>query len=118
MNAEIIATVQRSKPNRIGNTLYNLDRMIASSIWGTSQETISSEVGRIARGARQVGEPLHGRAQLFFCRALAYWLDHTPKIWGVDHTEKAIVHADELDAVDDGHEQLREKVRIWHASKS
>lgn len=93
------------KPNRIGNFLYNADRAIASLVWGTSQETISSEVGRIARGERQVGEPVRWGAGTRLAKALAHWLDTTPKIWGVDHTEKAIAHADELDAVDNGVEQ-------------
>ena len=93
------------KPNRIGNMLYNLDRTIASAIWGTSQETISSEVGRIARGERQVGEPLRWGSETKAAKWLAHWLDTTPRIWGVDHTAKAIEHADKLDAVDDGKEQ-------------
>lgn len=93
------------KPNRIGFALYNFDRMIASLIWGTSQETISSEVGRIARGERQVGEPLRLGSETKVAKMLASWLDHTPSIWGVDHTANAIKHADALDAVDDGKEQ-------------
>ena len=92
-------------PNRIGNFLYNLDRTIASLVWGTSQETISSEVGRIARGERQVGEPLRWGAETKAAKWLSNWLDKTPAIWGVDHTAKAIAHADKLDAVDDGTEQ-------------
>jgi hypothetical protein len=91
--------------NRVGNVLYNLDRMIASAIWGTSQETISSEVGRIARGEKQVGEPLRWGAETRAAKKIAAWLDTTPKIWGVDHTSKAIAHADLLNAVDDGKEQ-------------
>jgi hypothetical protein len=93
------------KPNRIGNTLYNFDRMVASMIWGTSQETISSEVGRIARGERQVGEPIRWGEGTRMAKTLAHWLDSTPKIWGVDHTAKAIEHANALDAVDNGVEQ-------------
>ena len=93
------------KPNRIGFALYNLDRMIASLIWGTSQETISSEVGRIARGEQQVGEPLRWGAFTMQAKWLAWWLNNCPRIWGVDHTEKAIHHADLLDKVDDGYEQ-------------
>lgn len=38
---------------RLGAVLYNLDRTIASAIWGTLQETISSEVGRIVLGANK-----------------------------------------------------------------
>lgn len=91
--------------NRVGNVLYNLDRTIASLIWGTSQETISSEVGRIARGERQVGEPLRWGAETRAAKLLARWLDSTPALWGVSHTAKAIQHANALDAVDDGQEQ-------------
>ena len=93
------------KPNRIGYALYNLDRAIASLIWGTSQETISSEVGRISRGEHQVGEPIRWGEGTELADKLAWWLDHTPKIWGVDHTKRAIEHANLLDAVDDGKEQ-------------
>jgi hypothetical protein len=93
------------KPNRIGYFLYNLDRAGASLIWGTSQETISSEVGRISRGEIQVGDQLHWKWTIRLCKRLARWLDSTPDIWGVDHTAKAIVHADALDKVDDGVEQ-------------
>jgi hypothetical protein len=94
------------KPNRIGNTLYNLDRTIASLIWGTSQETISSEVGRIAKGAGQPdGWTPKYKFEIRWAKALARWLDTTPSIWGVDHTSKAIRHADLLDQVDDGKEQ-------------
>jgi len=94
------------KPNRIGNFLYNLDRTIASLIWGTSQETISSEVGRIALGAGKTdGWTPKWKFEERWAKALARWLDSTPSIWGVDHTSKAIKHADALDAVDDGKEQ-------------
>jgi hypothetical protein len=93
-------------PNRIGNVLYNLDRTIASALWGTSQETISSEVGRIAKGAGQPdGWTPRWAFEIVWAKALARWLDTTPAIWGVDHTSKAIRHADALDAVDDGKEQ-------------
>ncbi len=91
--------------NRVGNVLYNVDRTIASAIWGTSQETISSEVGRIARGEKEVGEPIRWGTGRKFMTWLSYWLDRTPRIWGVNHTAKAIAHADKLDAVDDGKEQ-------------
>ncbi len=94
------------KPNRIGNTLYNLDRTIASLIWGTSQETISSEVGRIAKGAGQPdGWTPRWQFEIVWAKALAKWLDSTPSIWGVNHTAKAITHSDALDQVDDGKEQ-------------
>lgn len=91
--------------NRIGNFLYNADRCIASLIWGVSQETVSSEVGRIARGEKQVGEPLRWGAETKAAIWLAGWLDNCPAIWGVNHTAKAIQHANALDAVDDGKEQ-------------
>jgi hypothetical protein len=91
--------------NRVGNFLYNCDRAIASLIWGVSQETISSEVGRIARGEKQVGEPLRWGTGTKLAIKLSHWLDRTPSIWGVDHTAKAIQHADKLDAVDDGEEK-------------
>jgi hypothetical protein len=93
-------------PNRIGNTLYNLDRMIASMIWGTSQETISSEVGRIALGAGTPdGWTPRWRWEIVWAKALAHWLNTTPRIWGVSHCSKAITHADALARVDDGKEQ-------------
>lgn len=94
------------KINRIGNFLYNADRAIASLIWGTSQETISSEVGRISRGTGQPDgwTPKWG-SETRLAKAFAHWLDSTPCIWGVDHTKKAILHADALDLVDDGREQ-------------
>jgi hypothetical protein len=93
------------KPNHFGNFLYNLDRAIASLIWGTSQETISSEVGRIARGETQVGEPLRWVAEAWMAKHLAGWLDSAPRIWGVDHTTRAIAHANALEAADDGKEE-------------
>lgn len=93
-------------PNRLQNVLYNLDRTIASLIWNTSQETISSEVGRIAKGVGQVdGWTPRWKFEVRWAKALARWLDTTPSIWGTDHTSKAIKHADQLDAVDDGKEQ-------------
>lgn len=95
------------KPNRIGNFLYNVDRALASLCWGTAQETISSEVGRIKRGEPQVGIPVRNKLALGFFRVLADWLDEDKEIWGVNHTANAIGHADRLDAVDDGQEQLR-----------
>ena len=86
--------------------LYNLDRTIASGIWATSQETISSEVGRIAKGAGQVdGWTPRWKFEERWAKALARWLDTHPDIWGVSHTEKAIIHADALDKVDDGAER-------------
>ena len=47
-----------AKPNRWFFFWYNIDRAIASALFRTSQETISSEVGRIAIGA---GKPEDGR---------------------------------------------------------
>lgn len=93
------------KTNRIGNFLYNLDRTVASLRWGTSQETISSMAGRIARGEQLPNGIKTTRLDTFLFRHLGHWLDTTPKIWGVDHTAKAIQHADALDKVDDGKEQ-------------
>jgi hypothetical protein len=95
------------KPNRIGGCLYNLDRAIASLIWGGSpQETISSEVGRIALGAGQAdGWTPRWKFEERWAKALARWLDATPKLWGIDHTKRAIEHADKLESVDDGKEQ-------------
>lgn len=91
--------------SRAGNFLYNLDRTIASLIWGTAQETISSEVGRIAKGAGQVdGWTPRWKFEERWAKALAKWLDSTPKIWGVDHTSRAIQHANALDKADDGRE--------------
>lgn len=94
-------------PNRIGNFLYNLDRVVASLIWGGNpQETISSEVGRIAKGAGQPdGWTPRWEFEVRWAKALARWLDSTPKLWGVDHTAKAIKHADALEQADDGAEQ-------------
>lgn len=85
--------------------LYNFDRTIASAIWGTAQNTISDEVGRIARNEPQVGDPLRRKWQITLAKLIARWLDTDSKIWGVNHTAKAISHADALDAVDDGKEQ-------------
>lgn len=91
--------------SRAGNFLYNLDRTIASLIWGTAQETISSEVGRIAKGAGQVdGWTPRWKFEERWAKALAKWLDSTPKIWGIDHTSRAIQHANALDKADDGRE--------------
>jgi len=91
---------------RFGHFLYNSDRAIASLIWGTTQETISSEVGRYARGEPPVGTPaIHNWLTQSMAVHLAHWLDNTPSIWGVDHTLNAIEHANALNKVDDGHEQ-------------
>lgn len=91
---------------RLGYVAYNLDRTIASAFWGTAQETISSEVGRIAIGAgKPNGWTPKYKFEIAWAKALARWLNSTPKIWGVDHCAKAIQHADLLDAVDNGQEQ-------------
>lgn len=93
----------KGKNNRLGNFAYNLDRAVASLWWGTSQETISSQVGRIAIGKGQPdGWTPRWGSETFLAKKLAKWLDSTPRIWGVDHTSKAIKHADALDRVDDG----------------
>lgn len=95
------------KFNRLGGFLYNLDRAIASLIWGCDpQETISSEVGRISLGAgKPDGWTPRYKCEIVWARALAKWLNTTPSIWGYDHTQKAIAHADELDHADNGDEQ-------------
>lgn len=91
---------------RLGAGLYNLDRLIASLIWGTSQETISSEVGRIAIGAGKLdGWTPKWSWERKGAIALAKWLNSTPCLWGHDHTSKAIFHANLLDHADDGKEQ-------------
>ena len=83
------------------NFFYNEDRAIASLGGAPPQETISSEVGRVERGQEHAPNTLEEEAAL----VLAHRLDTDTKIWGKDHTEKAIEHADELDKADDGHEQ-------------
>jgi hypothetical protein len=87
---------------RIGNFLYNLDRADESLIDDTSQETISSMVGRIKRGQVQVSP-----VRRILAVGLANWLDspYFTWLWGKDHTARAIAHADALKAVDDGKEQ-------------
>ena len=86
---------------RLGNFLYNLDRAVASLGGAPPQETISSEVGRVARGQAEG----HWRWETWAAKKLSNWLDTTPRIWGKDHTQHAIEHADALDRVDDGREQ-------------
>lgn len=73
---------------RLLNFLYNIDRAAASLCGAPPQETISSEAGR-----HRFKNPA--------ARLLTKILDKIQK----DHTEKAIIHADQLDKVDDGHEQ-------------
>lgn len=92
--------------DRIGPFWYNQDRTLASGAWGTTQETISSEVGRIAIGAGKTdGWTPKSKLGKKAAISLAKWLNTTPAIWGHDHTSKAIFHADLLGHADDGHEQ-------------
>jgi len=100
-----VTAARISFKQRFAAFLYNLDRAIASLVWGTDQNTISDEVGRIERGEPQVGVALHKPWQLRLARRIARWLDTDPKIWGADHTARAIAHSDRLDGVDDGKEQ-------------
>lgn len=86
---------------RFGNFLYNLDRAVASLFGAPAQETISSEVGRVERG-EAVG---HNAFETWSAKAIAHWLDTDWRLWGRNHTAKAIVHADALDAVDNKNEQ-------------
>jgi hypothetical protein len=72
---------------RLHGFLYNLDRAIASLFGAPPQETISSEIGR--HESNPVDE------------AAADVLDAIKK----DHVEKAVIHANKLDAADDGKEQ-------------
>lgn len=87
--------------SRIVNFLYNVDRAIASLCGAPPQETISSEVGRVERG-EAVG---HFWLETQAAKGIAWWLDHTPWLWGKNHTGKAIEHADALDKADNGVEQ-------------
>ena len=87
--------------SRVRNWLYNLDRSIASLFGAPPQETISSEVGRVARGEAYGHCWFEEKAAILIAR----WLDTDTKLWGKDHTELAIKHADALDAVDDKIEQ-------------
>jgi hypothetical protein len=87
--------------SRLVNSLYNLDRAIASAFGAHPQETISSEVGRVALGEAKG----HNRFEEWAALRLAHWLDTDKWLWGPEHTAKAIKHADALDAADDGKEQ-------------
>ena len=78
-----------------------MDRAIASICGAPAQETISSEVGRVARG-EAVG---HFKAETWAANKIANWLDTDEWLWGQDHTWRAMVHADALNKVDDGKEQ-------------
>jgi hypothetical protein len=91
---------------RLGLFWYNIDRSVASMLWQTSQETISSEVGRIAIGAgKPDGWTPKWRFEAVWTKAVARWLNTDTKLWGIDHTRNAIEHADELDHADNGREQ-------------
>jgi hypothetical protein len=70
---------------RLFNFLYNIDRAIASLCGAPPQETISSEVGRHAKD-NALAEEAHDV------------LDAIQK----DHCEHAVLHADKLDAPDNG----------------
>ena len=72
---------------RLTDFLYNVDRAIASLFGALPQETISSEIGR------HESNPID--------EAAADVLDGIQK----DHVEKAVIHADKLDAADNGQEQ-------------
>lgn len=87
--------------SRLSNFGYNLDRAIASLFGAPPQETISSEVGRVAAGAAHG----HNWFEQWAALKLAKWLDTDSWLWGPQHTERAIKHADALDAVDDKREQ-------------
>ena len=87
--------------SRLLNAAYNLDRVIASLGGAAPQETISSEVGRVARG-QAVG---HFALETAAAKWLARRLDTDRWLWGQEHTRRAIEHADRLNAVDDGREQ-------------
>jgi hypothetical protein len=87
--------------SNVGNFLYNLDRATASLAGAPPQETISSEVGRVERGTAVGRDQFEEYAAL----RIAHWLDTNTRLWGVDHTAKAIMHALKLDAADDGAEK-------------
>ncbi len=84
-------------PDRLRNTLYNLDRAIASMGGAPPQETISSIVGRIDAGELIPDD----EAQTFVAKRLAIFLN----LIDPGHTIRAMAHADALDCVDDGVEQ-------------
>lgn len=86
---------------RIRHCLYNLDRAVASLFGAPPQETISSEVGRVARGEARGHNAFEQRAALLIAR----WLDTDTRLWGQNHTQRAIEHANRLDASDNGVEQ-------------
>lgn len=73
---------------RVIDFLYNIDRADASLLGAPPQETISSQIGRLAAKG-------HGWA--VFARKI---LDSIQP----NHVEKAVQHADKLDAADNGQE--------------
>jgi hypothetical protein len=89
--------------SRVLNWAYNIDRSVASLFGAPRQETISSEVGRVARGEAQG----HWWFETWTAKRLAHWLDTDTRLWGPDHTGLAIKHADALDAVDKALEQAQ-----------
>jgi hypothetical protein len=89
--------------SRVLNWAYNIDRSVASLFGAPRQETISSEVGRVARGTAQG----HWWFETWAAKRLARWLDTDTRLWGPDHTALAIKHADALDAVDKTLEQAQ-----------
>ena len=72
---------------RLTDFLYNVDRAVASLFGAPPQETISSEIGR------HKNNPAAEEA--------ADVLDAIQK----NHVENAVIHADRLDAADNGMEQ-------------
>lgn len=96
----------RFMPQQFKGFWYNLDRTLASGTWATTQETISSEVGRIAIGAgKPDGWTPRYEWEIVWTKAVARWLNTATSIWGANHTKNAILHADLLDHADDGREQ-------------
>lgn len=70
--------------HELENTLYNLDRTVASAFGAPAQETISSEIGR------HESNPLD--------KVAAEILDAIQP----EHCENAVKHADALEKVDNG----------------
>jgi len=75
--------------DRLRNTLYNLDRAIASMGGSPPEETISSMVGRIDAGEII---PSH-EAEIFVAHRLTEFLN----LIDPGHTIRAIAHANELE---------------------
>ena len=94
------------KSKRLGAFWYNQDRTLASGAWGTMQETISSEVGRISIGqGNKDGWTPRSQLEIRWAKGVAAWLNGWPAVWGVKHTLTAVEHADALDRADDGQEK-------------